>query len=415
MKVKCLVAILLVLFITGLTGCSDDDNQNKKDRLPETARAFIESRLSGYDILNIKEVDDKGDQINEKYIITFSNDLLVSFSSLGYWRRIKSSSQLPELLLNEIPFGGVAEVKKTYPIATINEINYALYGYQAIMSIGSPIAFYDISSSNKFGVDLTEEKSLWPDKIEEFFNVYYADEFNRNQPFFFIKEKDNAESEYRFGTSSETKVHFDKKGNWYNYEGGSTSLTNTLYEALLPQEMRDIIEQKYSSGANRIYAVLRHENYSQAVFKQTKNSTAIYILFNADTNQEVETPDENTLYFLKMYVGEPSENTDFGIRMMSDSDNTKQFVFQITGSIADKKVLTMYTNMVGKVLQLDLSGSAIPNKILDYLPTKVKEYAEKKHTGKEIMTVVNGLRNEYYILYKEGSRLYFDKEGNVIN
>jgi len=47
------------------------------------------------------------------------------------------------------------------------------------------------------------------------------------------------------------------------------------------------------------------------------------------------------------------------------------------------------------------------------LPIKVKEYAEKNYADKEIMIVMNGLGDEFYILYKDGSRLYFDKDGNV--
>ena len=100
---------------------------------------------------------------------------------------------------------------------------------------------------------------MWPEKTEDFFKVYH-NEFNITQPFFFIKEEDSTDSEYSFGTSNGTKVRFDNKGNWYNYERSSEFLTNAMYEAWLPKEMRKLIEQKYGGDANRIHAILRHEN-----------------------------------------------------------------------------------------------------------------------------------------------------------
>lgn len=410
MKKKCLTGLLLALFIVGFTGCNDDDDKHNKGKLPGSAQTFIETLLKGYDILDVKEVDDKGDELNEKYIVTFSDDVLVSFSSMGYWRRIKSNSELPESLLELIPFGGAAELKKTYPIVTINEINHKLYGYQAVMSNGVPAAFYDIDSSNTFGLDITDEKSLWPNRIEDFLGMYHA-EYNKNQSFYLIKDKDAGESKYRFGTSDGTKVHFDKQGDWYNYEKGSDPLRLALYEACLPQVVRDVIEQTYKGSASGVHAMLRHDNYFQAVFKHSKNSEAVYLLFDIVTNEPVEALNESTRDFLKTYVGEPSEGTTFNIRMLTDSE---QIIFRIEGGANGAGAITLFTDTSRRMLQLSLNGAVIPKKILDYLPEKVKKQAEENYADKDIMGVINGLAGVYCILYKDGSRLDFDKDGNVV-
>jgi|GEM_PF-5747745 hypothetical protein len=406
MKAKSLFTLFLIILLFSFISCSDDDDQNDKNRLPDTAQAFIESRLPGYQILNIKDVDDKGDEMNERYIVTFSNDISVSFSSWGFWRHIKSSSELPELLLEVLPFNGAAEVRNTYPAVTINEINFTLYGYQAVTSIGIPIAFYDTNYSSTFGLDLTKEQSLWPQGAIEFISYFKSGE----QPFFFIKEKDANDSEYRFGNSNGVKVHFDKKGNWYNYEGGGKPIANKLlYEALLPEEMREAIEQQYEGGASRIYAILRYDNYYQVSLKRSGNDL-VSVLLDADTNQEVEPRTDAILDFLNTYGGEPAEDLVVSMKMVAD---TRQVVFHYTGKVDGANVFTLYTDVEDKVLYIDLNGTVIPDKVLTYLPTKVKEYAEKNHVGKEIMTVMNGLGDEFYILYKGGSRLYFDKDGNV--
>lgn len=409
MQTKCFVNILLTLSIISFAGCSDDDKHNSKERLPETAQAFIESRLPGYKILNIEEVDDKEDEINEKYIVTFSDDILVSFSSLGYWRRIKSSSELPELIQEVIPFGGAAVIKETFPITTINEINFTLYGCQVVPNNGLPIAFYDIGSSNKFGLDLTKEVYSWPENATEFLKAYYIEPL-KYQVFYFIQENEDDGSEYCFGTSGGGKVNFDKEGNWYSCDRGSWNIPNRMYKELLPQEMRNIIETKYKSGASSTYGIMHRNTYYQAMLKQASGNY-IWVMFDTTTNQEVKVPEETILDFLKTYVGEPAKDTNFNTRIVGD---TKQVVFQITGEISGVNVLTMHTDTTGKMLSFNLNGSVIPDKILTYLPVKVQEYAEENYAGKEIMLVMNGLGGEYYILYKKSPPLYFDKEGNVI-
>jgi hypothetical protein len=414
MKTKCLAGILLLLFITGLTGCSDDDNQNNKDRLPETARAFIDSRLPGYSILNIEEVDDNGNESNEKYVVTLSNDITATFSSLGYWRRIESKSELPEKVQDELSYDGAKKVKEKYPSKTINKMYSLLYFYKVILNDDTNLIVYtDNGSEMKIVVGMHDKLSM-NKKIYDFVKLNYVRLDTSGRTFEFFQEDENDGSNYRFYMNDGANACFDKDGDWYYADGGRYSIYKEMYQRILPQEVRDIIENKYIGTSSSVCRIIHYETYYKVLLKMGVASTSpFFILYDTTTKTEIEPPTQAVLDFLQTYMGEP--NPDMALTSVIKPNPVKNTIYEFTGSINNTKVVVMSVGLDGHMYGITLNGTEIPRKILDYLPAKVKEYVDANISSTDIIiSVANGVNDEYYIQFKSGGRLVYDKDGNIV-
>lgn len=406
MKAKFTLIMLSAMFILSVTSCDDDNKYGKRD-LPEAAQGFIDFHLAGYKILDIAIVDNVEDEMNEKYIVLFSNDILVSFSSLGYWRRIESNTELPELLQSVLPYDAAAVYKEKFPVVTINKIIWTLYGCKVIPSIGLSAAFYDIGTSNKFGVDITDEKSYQPQLVSSFISAYY-EYFTDRQDYYIIQESEEDGSGFRFELSDGQKAYFDKDGHWYYCSSKYPS--DEMYEVLLPPRMFEIIKQDYGYSSNRVCEVLRDDTYYQAKIEMG-NGMYNWVLFDIAADKEVETPHAAVLDFLTTYVGVPIYEITYHMVL---EFYYGQLVRKIEGNWKKDTRLIMYTDAVGKMLCFHLHGESIPNKILTYLPEKVKEYLETCNAADSIKIVCNGLHGEYFIVCSD-VRINFDKEWNYVS
>lgn len=391
--------------------CSGDDEPTGKGKLPETARVFIESRLPGYTILRIDEVDDKGDEMNEKYIVSLPDDITVTFSSLGFWRRLESTGELPRLLQEVLSYGGADAVKAAYPSRSIRMIHFKYYGCMAVLDDGTKLAFYDITRSNTFGTDLTDTPLLWPEASRDLIRRYYMEEA-RNNPCYFIQEGEKDGVGYRFSTTQST-VCFDKTGDWYAVDGGSFSIPSGI-AGVLPESSNTLLIDQYGLGKGRIItALVRHEAYYLVLLTNEYNRSPFgWLMFDKQTGLQIEAPKQKAIDFLKEYVGDPSDKMEFESEIKTDSKHT---AFCLRGIVDNKVVLVMYMDIDGKMLSLSLQGATIPHTVLSYLPVAVKEYAEANYGNREIQTVVNGLDGMYFIQYAGNFRFYFNQDGNVTN
>jgi len=418
MKQKRQFYLLAILSVAFFAACSDDDDEKQKDKLPETARTFIESRLDGYSILNVEEVDDNGNESNEKYVVTLSNDIIVSFSSFGYWRRIESSSELPELLQQEISYDGAKKVKDKYPSKTINKMYFLPYFYKVVLNDDTSLILYNDSGTEiKVGVDKYGELGM-NKKIYDFIVLYYARPGTPNRTYEFFQEEESDGSGFRLYVSDGQLAYFDKDGEWYYASGGSSRIYEKMYQSILPQELRDIIENEYKGTSASVHRIIYHQTYYRVLLRIGTASTApFFILYDIASKSEVEPPTQAVLDFLNTYVGEPNKDMVLSSTINPDP---KKIIYTFNGLIGTAKVMTMYMDIDGHVYGITLNGSEIPRKILDYLPVKVKEYVIKNKSSDEIIvSVANGINGEYSILFRKNgassSVVLFDKDGNVLN
>jgi len=405
-----LFAIVTVAFFTA---CSDDDDDKKeKNRLPETARAFIESRLPGYSILSISEVDDKGDEGNEKYVATLTNDIVISFSSMGYWRRIESSSELPEKVQDELSYNGADKVKEKYPSKTINKMYFLPYFRKVVLNDDTSLIVYTDNGTNmKVGIDLHGDLRV-NQKIYDFLTSYYATP-GSGLTYEFFQEDEVDGSGYRFFVSNGQKAYFDKDGEWYYSDGASSSVPGKMYAGVLPQELRSIIENKYKGSATSVHRIIFHKTYYQVLLKiDSASPAAFFILYDMATKAEIEPPIQTMIDFLKTYVYEGEYYPDMIFTYKIKEDH-KKAVYQFLGSQGSTEIVAITMGLDGRMYSVTLNGAGISRKILDYLPTKVKVYVEENVSSEDkIISVVNGVGDEYYIQFYSG-RLIFDKDGNV--
>lgn len=416
MKTRSIFGILLVVLLTiGFVGCNDDDNRHGKGGLPQTARAFIDSRLPGYTVLKVDQVDDRGDEMNEKYIVAMSGNIVLSFSSLGFWRRIESASELPQLLLELLPDGSVEAVKAKHPSNTIRMIHFKLYGCMVALSDDTQLAFYDVFSSfssNKFGLDLTKSPLSWPETSR---NLLLANGYGgiaQRNPHYFIRECEEDGSGYRF-SANQAIVYFDKTGEWYYADGGSFSVPSGISD-VLPEQSRQFLSEEYRLGTGKIIAaIVRNEGYFLVKISNANGNdkSSNYHIFCSQTGLEIKAPEQAVRDFVKNYMGEPNGELELQSEIVFD---TKQDIYHFEGTINGRTVINIYTDRNGRMLMLDMAGSVIPNTVLSYLPEKVKEYAESHYAEGQIIAIVNGFNNEYLVVYKNNVRIPFDKDSNVV-
>lgn len=414
MKIKYSVNVLLILFLIGFTGCNDDDNQNGADQLPATARAFIDNRLSGCAILNIEEVDDNGNESNEKYVVTLSNDIVATFSSLGYWRRIESGSELPEKVQGELLYDGAKKVKAKYPSRTINKMYFLPFFQKVVLNDDTGLIVYsDNSSKIKIGVDM-HDKLAMNQKIYDFVRYYYAESGVPRRTYEFFREDESDGSGYRFYVNGKAASYFDKDGNWYYADGGGYSIYGNMYQQILPQELRDIVENKYKGTSSSVHRIIYHGAYYQVLLKTVVGGTSpFFILYDTTTKAEMEPPTQTVFDFMKTYLRDPNPALTFTATITLDS--VKDIIYEFTGLLDDAKVMVMYMGLNGHMYGMSLKGTEIPRKVLDYLPSKVKEFVEKNISAEDvIVSVINGMNDEYYILFKHSGKVDFDKDGNII-
>lgn len=412
MKTKCLISILLVLFLISFTACNDD-NKRHDMYLPQTAHAFIESRLPGYDILDVEEVDDLGNESNEKYIVTLSKDITITFSSLGYWRRIESTSELPEKVQDELSYDGAKKVKAKYPSKTIKKMYFLPYFYKVVLNDDTSLIVYtDNGSDMKVGMDIYSSLMMYKD-IYEFVKLFYSQPGMPGRKYEFFQEDEIDGSNYRFYVNDGASAYFDKDGNWYYVDGGGNSIYKKMYQYILPQELRDIIENKYKHTDSSVLRIVHHDTYYQVVLKMaTTGSSTFSILYDTTTQSEVEPPVDTVLDFLKTYVGEP--DPDMTLTSVLIPNGIKKVIYEFTGSVNNTKIMVLSFGIDGRMHSIALSGKEIPRKILDYLPEKVKEYIEENIPSTDIIvSVVNGMNNEYYIQFKNSGRLSYDKDSGL--
>lgn len=413
MKTKSLFGIILIFSTINFIGCKDEDDQLGKGSLPQTAQAFINSHLPDHSVLNVVKTDDNGDELNEKYIVTMSGDIILSFSSMGFWRRIESTSELPQLIQEILlPGRGDIAVKAKYPTETIHMIHFKYYGIVATLSDGSKLAFYDMIGSDKFGLDLTNNPSSWPETSR---NLLISNDYTRiaqNNPFYFIKESEEDGSGYRFNTYKST-VFFDKEGEWYYADGEDFSVPPGI-SGFLPEQSMQVLIDKYGLNTGKIItALVRDEAYYQVkvTLHDGQSKSSNWYLFNPGTGLEMNAPEQAVCDFMKNYIGEPFSEMELQSEI---AINVKQVINHFKGKINGTFVMEMYVDRNGNMLSLNLAGSIIPDKVLTYLPEKVQEHAKTYYAGKQIIIIMNGLGNEYVIRYKDNSQLYFDKDGNIV-
>ena len=400
--------VTIILF----SACSDNDEKTEKNRLPETARAFIDNRLDGYSILNIEEVDDKGNESNEKYIVTLTNDLTVSFSSMGYWRRIESSSELPEKLQQEIAYDGAEKVKAKYPSKTINKMYFLPYFYKVVLDDDTSLIVYtDNGTDMKVGADM-HGKLAMNKKIYDFLLAHYATP-GLIQTYEFFQEEESDGSGYRFYLSNGQNAYFDKEGDWYYLDGSPYHLPENIYNTLLPQELRDIIENKYKGNSASIHRIIYHKTYYQVLLKMGNASTApFFVVYDTASQTEMEPPQQAMLDFLNNYIEEPNKGMTFTSKVIL---STKEAVYEFTGTLNGSKLVSIRMTYDGRMCSIILHGTEIPKKVLDYLPAAIKQYVEENIPATEaIVFVNNGFNDEYFIQFKSGARVKYDKEGNIL-
>jgi len=314
MKLKSIFLFLAVALLTSFISCSsDDDGGDGLDykKLPQTARAFIESRLPGYDVLNIQQVDDKGDEGNEKYVVTMSSDITLSFSSLGFWRRMESNSELPELLQREISYDGAARVIERYPSATINKIYFVMYGYKVVLNNDTHVAVYtDNGTEMKVGIDKKGDVNI-NQNIHDFIVAYLN--YSGLPPItYYMIEEDPVDGQgYRLGISDGVRIFFDKDGNWKYIDKLSKGLGIKMYEGLLPLELRSIIEDKYSGNAQVTRQVLRTNGYYYVVLSETVSHAPVAIMYDSTTKKEIEASIQSATDFLDEYTDIRTVNITF--------------------------------------------------------------------------------------------------------
>ncbi len=408
--------LLAVLSITLLSACSDDDDDNNgKNYLPETARAFLQTRLPGYEILKIEKVDDQGNESNEMYVVTLSNDITISFSSLGYWRRIESNKELPELVRKELYLDGNQEVKNKYPSNTINKMYFLPYLYKVTLDNGVSLLLYNDDGKNmRVGVDMTSDVIKLPENARNFLTSYYS-ESAKNQWFYILKEDERDGDGYRFGLANATKVYFDAIGNWYYVGGSSWSLSDKHYRSLIPDHIRTLLEEKYKAGSSTTFTVVKYDIYYKVLIKLPPSSNSPqWILYDDFNKKEVEAPEPAVLSFLKSYIGEPEEKMVLTSTISESA--IKEAIFKFTGKTNGTEVMSIYTDVYGQMRLIHLAGSEVPRKVLDYLPANVKSFVNINIPATDpIMEVANGLNGQYYVFFKSHLRLKYDAQGNILN
>ena len=254
--------------------------------------------------------------------------------------------------------------------------------------------------------------SSWPAKIKSFVGLYFGQSFDTNS-YYFFQEDESDGSGYRFIVSDGATVYFNKDGEWIEVKGNK-SVNSNVYTNLLPQEMRYILETKYTGGAGSTSVISRRDNYYMAMFdsKDPAAYNPIWLLYDADAKKEIEAPAQSVMDFLNDYVAKPDEN--MVLKIVTIVRRQKEFYYHFSGEMNNKLIMNMFTTIDGTMAAFNLAGDEIPRTALDYLPTKVKEFVDKNIPAQDkMMEISNGINDLYSVYFKASGRITFDKDWNV--
>ncbi len=390
------VFIALILSLTwGFSACNDDDNSDLNvESLPLSARQFLKDNFPDITCSSVKRGDKNEEAI---YKIQLSNGVSIDFNESGYWLKIKSETQLPELLLQNISPGSMSKIRAELPDITFLSIEQVIYGYQLRTETGKRLALFNFDS---WGYEQPNE-SL-PEEARRFVGRY----FSWNNYRHVIQTTEADQTTYIVYLDNQFILHFDKNGSWTEARGIEEKPLPSDFKDVFPQAVRDYIREKYPDI--QIYHVFKYNAYYQLYIG---NGTSL--LIDPETGVFIY-PTDKIQTFVRTHFSQ-SNNIQMTIK---ENRTTETITFDCSYIIRDEDyAISMQTDKYGEWNYLRLAGNKVPSmpeSILNLLPFKVKDYIATHYPEKKIIGIKkNPLPIE--IQFEEDLLLSFDSEGKLLN
>lgn len=134
-KVLMMLAAASVMLVT--TSC-DDEEVIAADKLPQTAKNFIETHFADAIIYRVVK-DTEG---STEYDVRLDNGFKIEFNKSGNWREVEGYGlEIPESFLDELPEGLIAYIETNHSSQSLTKVDLNKSSYEVEITGGLEIIF----------------------------------------------------------------------------------------------------------------------------------------------------------------------------------------------------------------------------------------------------------------------------------